>query len=66
MNAIETLSRNEMRVIKGGNEGNIHCSIEGSQWSCIGTLEDCVETCADLADGMGTFCDGCAQFPVMN
>jgi hypothetical protein len=62
MEALQLLSRNEMKKIKGGIGGNIYCnSGNDNQWSCTGgTLIDCSDICADL---FGSNCNGCAQFP---
>ena len=63
MEALQLLSRNEMKMIKGGIGGNVHCNISGNQFSCDGSLLDCLDACDGMADGMGGECNGCAQFP---
>mgnify|MGYP003626757104 CR=1 FL=1 len=68
MEFLNVLTRNEMKSVKAGTGGNIHCSIDGNQFSCTGgSLIECTDACADIADliGPGTYCGGCAQFPEM-
>lgn len=65
---INTLSRNEMKSITAGDMpgGNIYCNIGGTQtqiFACM-DLSDCVDVCTIAAELQGSYCGGCAQFPI--
>ncbi|MDX1641734.1 MAG: hypothetical protein R3220_08540 [Balneolaceae bacterium] len=65
MKYAKLLTRNEMKSIMAG--GNIHCSIDGNQFECeSGSLTECTEACAAIAEANGTYCEGCAEFPEMS
>lgn len=55
-----------MKSIKGGG-GNILCNIGGNVTECgCCDLLSCTDTCVMLGELDGSYCGGCAEFPVMN
>lgn len=59
---MKTLNRNEMKMIKAGEDGNIMCRVGVDSWFCDeGDLISCLDACADYGD----LCGGCAQFPAV-
>lgn len=64
MDALQILSRDEMKLIKAGE--TTYCNISGSVVECTpGNNPDpllaCTDICADYAASTGQTCEGCWQ-----
>lgn len=62
---LDSLGRSEMKQIMAGSGGNIYCNFGGQQqWQCqLPTLTECTEACVAFTEAIGSYCEGCAQFP---
>lgn len=67
MEALQMLSRSEMKLVMAGLGGNIYCSVGGEQVECRDgfSLSICLDACIGLDDEGHGECGGCAQFPEM-